>query len=106
MIIDHPGNVTERILLLGEKTSCVYLLKGKGEYAILGGGMTYIVPDVIRQLQEFNIEEKKIKQMVILHSHFDHCGIVPFFKRRWPWIKITASARAKELLDRPSVIES
>ncbi len=106
MIIDHPGNVTERILLLGEKTSCVYLLKGKGEYAILGGGMTYIVPDVIRQLQEFNIEEKKIKQMVILHSHFDHCGIVPFFKRRWPWIKITASARAKELLDRPNVIES
>jgi glyoxylase-like metal-dependent hydrolase (beta-lactamase superfamily II) len=106
MIIDHPGNVTERILLLGEKASCVYLLKGEDEYAILGGGMTYIVPDVIRQLQEFNIEEKKIKQMVILHSHFDHCGIVPFFKRRWPWIKTTASARAKELLGRPKVIEN
>jgi len=88
MIIDHPGKVTERIFLLGEKASCVYLLKGNSEYAILGGGMTYVVPDVIRQLQEFNIEEKKIKQMVILHSHFDHCGIVPFFKRRWPWIKI------------------
>lgn len=106
MIIDHPGNVTERILLLGEKASCIYLLKGESEYAILGGGMTYIVPDVIRQLQEFNIEEKNIKQMVILHSHFDHCGIIPFFKRRWPWIKITASARAKELLDKPKVIES
>lgn len=106
MIIDHPGNVTERILLLGEKASCIYLLKGDGEYAILGGGMTYIVFDVIRQLQEFNIEEKKIKQVVILHSHFDHCGIVPFFKRRWPWIQITASARAKELLDKPKVIES
>jgi len=106
MIIDHPGNVTERILLLGEKASCIYLLKGDGEYAILGGGMTYIVFDVIRQLQEFNIEEKKIKQMVILHSHFDHCGIVPFFKRRWPWIQITASARAKDLLDKPKVIES
>ena len=106
MIIDQPGNVTERILLLGQKASCVYLLKGNSEYAILGGGMTYIVPDVIRQLQEFNIEEKKIKQMVILHSHFDHCGIVPFFKNRWPWIKITASARAKELLDRPNVMES
>jgi len=25
MIIDYPGNVTERILFLGEKTSCVYL---------------------------------------------------------------------------------
>jgi glyoxylase-like metal-dependent hydrolase (beta-lactamase superfamily II) len=106
MIIDYPGNVTERILLLGDKASCVYLLKGNGEYAILGGGMTYIVPDVIRQLKEFNIEEKKIKRLVILHSHFDHCGIVPFFKRRWPWLKITASARAKELLEKPKVIES
>ena len=106
MIIDRPGKVTERISLLGEKASSVYLLKGDAEYAILGGGMTYIVPDVIRQLKEFNIEEKKIKRMVILHSHFDHCGIVPFFKQRWPWIKITASARAKELLNRPKVVES
>lgn len=106
MIIDKPGIVTDRILLLGRKESCVYLFKGEGEYVLLGGGMTYIIPDVIRQIKAFKIEENKIKRIIILHSHFDHCGMVPFFKKRWPWVKVTASARAKELLSNPKIIES
>lgn len=105
MVIEKPGWVTHRILMLGRKESSVYILKGEGEYALLGGGMTYIIPDVIKQLKDFNVDEKKIRRIVIHHSHFDHCGIVPFFKKRWPWIKITASARAKELLDRSDVVE-
>ena len=106
MIIEKPGFVTERILFLGRKESCVYLLKGAKEFALLGGGLTYIIPDIIKQLKSFNIEEKKIKRIIILHSHFDHCGIVSFFKRRWPWVSITASARAKELFNKPEVLES
>lgn len=106
MIIEKPGFVTDRILFLGRKESCVYLLKGSEEFALLGGGLTYIVPDIIQQLKRFKIEEKKIKRIIILHSHFDHCGIVPFFKKRWPWVSITASQRAKELLDKPEVMES
>ncbi len=106
MIIEKPGFVTDRILFLGRKESCVYLLKGVEEFALLGGGLAYIIPDIIKQLKSFNIEEKKIKRIIILHSHFDHCGIVSYFKRRWPWVSITASARAKELLDKPEVMES
>ncbi|MBW1840905.1 MAG: MBL fold metallo-hydrolase [Deltaproteobacteria bacterium] len=106
MIIDTPGKVTDRILLLGRKESCAYVLRGKGEYALLGGGMTYVIPEVVDQLKEFEIDEKKIKRIVILHSHFDHCGMVPFLKRRWPWARITASSRAKELLSTPRIIES
>jgi len=106
MIIEKPGFVTDRILFLGRKESCVYLLKGSEEFALLGGGLTYIVPDIIKQLKRFKIEEKRIKRIIILHSHFDHCGVVPIFKRRWPWVSITASQRAKELLDKPGVMES
>jgi glyoxylase-like metal-dependent hydrolase (beta-lactamase superfamily II) len=91
---------------LGTRESCVYILKGKQEDAFLGGGMTYIVPDVVEQLEALNIDEKKIKRIIILHSHFDHCGIVPFLKKRWPWARVTASARAKELLATPKVIKS
>jgi len=106
LIITKPGKVTDRILLLGIKESSVYILKGKDEYAFLGGGMVHIVPEIIEQLKKFKIEEKKIQQIIILHSHFDHCGVVPFLKRRWPWAKITASQRAKELLAAPNVIET
>ncbi|MDF1592546.1 MAG: MBL fold metallo-hydrolase [Desulfobacterales bacterium] len=106
MVIDQPGKVNDKIVLLGRKESCVYLLKGRNEYALLGGGMVSIVPDVLEQLDKFNIDEKKIRRMIILHAHFDHCGIVPFFKKRWPWATVTASARAKELLSSPKIIQS
>jgi len=105
MIVNKPGNVTERIMLLGRNESSVYILKGKDEYALIGGGMVHIVPDMLEQMKRFGIEEEKIKRIIILHSHFDHCGIVPFFKKRWPWAKVTASARAKELLVTPKVIK-
>ncbi|MFC1812898.1 MBL fold metallo-hydrolase [Thermodesulfobacteriota bacterium] len=106
MVIEKPGKVTDRIFLLGRRESNVYLLKGEAEYAILGGGMAYIVPEVMEQIKNFKIEEKKIRWIIILHSHFDHCGMVPFFKKRWPWVKIIASQRAKDLLSDPRVTES
>lgn len=106
MIIDQPGKVTDRILLLGTKESCMYLLMGGEAYTVLGGGMAYIIPEVLEQLKKFDIEENRIERMIILHSHFDHCGTVPFFKKRWPWIKVTASARTKTLLATPKVVES
>jgi len=106
MIIDKAGKVTENILLLGRKESCVYLLNGGTEYALIGGGMIHIVPDVLAQLEEFGIDQEKIKRLIILHAHFDHCGIVPFLKERWPWARVCASSRAKELLMTPKVIQS
>ncbi len=106
MIIDRPGKVTDRILLLGRKESCVYLLDGITEYALIGGGTAHILPDLIKQLKDYKIDENKIKRILILHSHFDHCGIVPFLKERWPWAKITASTRAKELLSDPKIVKS
>ncbi|MCG6908777.1 MAG: MBL fold metallo-hydrolase [Deltaproteobacteria bacterium] len=103
MIIDQPGKVTERITLLGTKESCVYLLDGGESYTLLGGGFTSIAPAVEGQLKDLEIEPERIHQLVILHSHFDHCGIVPYFKKKWPWIRVVASERAKKLLSTPKV---
>ncbi len=105
-MIDQPGYITDNILLLGRRESCVYLLKGTHACALLGGGTVHIIPEVLAQLQEFGIDEQRIKFMVILHSHFDHCGIVPFFKQRWPWANVVASPRAQSILQDPKAIAS
>ena len=105
MRIREPGWITDRILLLGREESNVYLLKGE-EHTIVGGGMISIVPDILEQLSTFGIEESRITRLLILHTHFDHCGIVPFFARRWPQLRVVASARGKELLSSPKVVES
>ncbi len=106
MIFEAPGKITDRIWLVGRRESCAYIVGGEDEYALLGGAMAYVAPDVLDQLKRFDIAETKIRRIVILHSHFDHCGMVPFLKRRWPWALVTASARSKELLQKPKVIAS
>ncbi len=105
MRIAKAGWITESILLLGREESNVYLLKGT-ENTIVGGGMITIVPDILEQLAAFGIEESKITRLLILHTHFDHCGIAPFFAKRWPQLKVVASTRGKELLANPKVVQS
>ena len=98
MRIRKPGKVKEGIWFLGREESGIYLLEGKNSSMIVSGGMSYIVPDVLQQFKQFNTDEKRIKKILILHSHFDHVGIVPFFKRRLPEIEVYASERAWEIL--------
>ncbi|HOS96078.1 MAG TPA: MBL fold metallo-hydrolase [Deltaproteobacteria bacterium] len=104
MVIDRPGPVTDRITLLGRQESCVYLVGGPEEYSLLGGGMTYVVPDILAQLADFSIDESKITRLIILHSHFDHVGIVPFFRKRLPHVRVCASRRGRDQLLRPEVV--
>jgi glyoxylase-like metal-dependent hydrolase (beta-lactamase superfamily II) len=105
MRIAKAGWITDRILLLGREESNVYLLKGE-EHTIVGGGMITIVPDVLEQLESFGIKESTITRLLILHAHFDHCGIAPFFAKRWPQLKVVTSKRGKDLLANPKVVES
>lgn len=104
MVFETPGKITDRIWLVGRRESCAYIVGGEDDYALLGGAMAYVAPDVLDQLTRFGIDETRIRRIVILHSHFDHCGMVPFLKRRWPWAVVTASARSKELLQKPKVV--
>jgi glyoxylase-like metal-dependent hydrolase (beta-lactamase superfamily II) len=98
MRIRKPGKVREGIWFLGREESGVYLLEGKEGSMIVSGGMSYIVPDLLRQFKEFGIDESRIRKILILHSHFDHVGIIPFFIRRHPGIEVLGSERAWEIL--------
>lgn len=84
----------------------MYLLEGRTEAIIISGGMSYLAPDLLRQFDEFGLKEDRIRGIVILHAHFDHIGIVPFFRRRNPDIKIYASARGWEILSKPKHIDT
>ncbi len=98
MRIRKPGKVHERVWFFGREESGVYLLEGKDHSMIVSGGMSYIVSDILQQLKEFGRDEDRIKKLLILHSHFDHVGIVPFFKRRHPAMEVYASQRGWEVL--------
>jgi len=99
----EPQRVHPQIEYLGRQEMCVYLLQGK-EYMIVEGGMSYIVPSMLKQFRERDIDRSKITRLLLLHSHFDHCGIVPFFKRMLPQLKVLGSRRSQELYRREKVV--
>jgi len=106
MRVRQPGKVREKLWFLGCEESCIYLLEGKKASMIVSGGMSYILPHLIEQFEAFGIDEARIKKLLILHAHFDHVGIVPFFKRRYPELEIYASVRAWEILRMPKAINT
>ena len=100
------GRIGDRLWYLGRKESGVYLLEGDACSLIVSGGMSYLAPVVLDQLDAFGIDEKRIQKLLILHSHFDHVGLVPFFQRRYPDLQVYASARAWQILQMPKGIET
>jgi glyoxylase-like metal-dependent hydrolase (beta-lactamase superfamily II) len=74
----QPEKIREQLYLLGQEESCVYLLEGHHESMIINGGMSYLVPDILSQFKRLGIDETRITKLLLLHSHFDHVGTVPF----------------------------
>ena len=91
---------------MGREESCVYLLEGSQGSMIVSGGLSLIVQDVMGQIKAFRINETKIHKLLILHAHFDHVGIIPFFKRRMPTLEIYASGRAWEILKTSKAVKT
>lgn len=103
MWMREPGEVVDRLHFLGTHDNCLYLLRGE-EAMIIGGGMSWIAPSLEEQLSMMDFDPDRLKYLVILHSHFDHCGAVPYLKRKFPRIQVIASAHAAKVLAREKVV--
>ena len=106
MKMDQPGLIRPGLWSLGRRESNVYLLQGSRESILISGGNSYILPDVLKQLNSFGLDPGQIRKCLILHAHFDHIGIVPYFKRQNPDLTIYASQRAWEILKKDKAIDT
>jgi 2-aminobenzoylacetyl-CoA thioesterase len=106
MRVREPGEVCEGLWCLGRLESDVYYLDGGEEAMLISGGLSYLAPLLVEQMAQFGLAEEKINKLLILHSHFDHVGVVPFFKRRLPQMQVLASPRAWQILAKPQAIET
>jgi len=97
MWIKEPGTITERIEFLGRPELCSYLVKGD-TYALLGGAMAHVIPDVLTQLNNLEVDLERIRHLVILHSHYDHLGMAPYLVRKWPWLTVAISKVGARIL--------
>ena len=100
------GRIGAQLWYLGREESGIYLLEGRESSILISGGMSYLAPIVETQMDSFGIDRTKIRKLLILHAHFDHVGLVPFFCRRYPGLQVKASARAWEILKMAKGIET
>jgi len=98
------GKIADNLWYLGREESGTYYLEGKNGAVMINGGLSYILPDVLKQMKEFGLNAAKVTRFLILHSHFDHVGIVPYFKRTYPEIEVLASAAAWNIFANPKYI--
>ena len=103
MWIKEPGKVVDGLYFIGELENSIYLLRGR-ESMIIGGGMSWIVPSIEKQFAAIDFDIDTLKYLVILHSHFDHCGAVPSLKRMYPHMQILASVHSAKVLSKEKVV--
>ncbi len=99
------GKITDHLWYLGREESGTYYLEGRDGAILINGGLSYILPDVLAQMKAFGLDPARVRKFLILHSHFDHAGIVPYFKRTFPAMEIIASAPAWKIFAMPKAIE-
>ena len=99
----EPGKITDRLDFIGARENCLYLLRGN-DMMIIGGGMSWIAPSLEVQFSAMDFEPEKLKYLIVSHSHFDHCGAVPYLKRKFPHIQILASAYAEKIFSKEKAV--
>ncbi len=99
------GKIADHLWYLGREEAGIYFLEGRESSILINGGLAYILPDVLRQMEDFGIDPRRIGKFLILHSHFDHVGVVPYFKRTYPAIEVCAAASAWKIFAMPKAIE-
>ena len=62
-----------RRLTRGEGSANVFLLDGGSETALIDTGATAGCQDLLANISSLGIDLKKIRKILLTHSHFDHC---------------------------------
>lgn len=104
MLTDQPGRIAEGLYLLGRQENLMYLVRGQ-KNMIIGGGMTWIIPELEEQLGGMGIGSGDIDYLVVQHAHFDHIGAIPYLLRCFPSIKVLGTAAAKTTLAKEKIIQ-
>lgn len=99
-IAKHPPiSLTSNFFQLGTPAFPAFLSMGEFGMLIEGGtGPTF--PIIVEQIRALGISPERIKYITLTHTHADHIGGIPHFKRIWQHIKLIGSANADKILQK------
>lgn len=80
----------------------VFLIKGKSNF-LFEAGMAFAAPRMIDNIKK-EIGGGTVEGVLLSHSHYDHVAGLPAVRSAWPGVKVYASRRAREILEKPSAL--
>ncbi len=98
-----PERIADGFRAVGNMLAPVYLFQGDAT-VLLDAGMSFTAPFIFQQLEELLGIPPALEWVYITHLHYDHCGGIPYFKRRIPSLKAGGSEYAAELIKREKVV--
>jgi 2-aminobenzoylacetyl-CoA thioesterase len=102
--VKEPTRIHERIDYLGTYDLCYYLVTGQ-DCLIVGGGMSHATPALDAQFDAMHLDPARVKYVVLTHSHFDHCGALPYFRQRFPGVQVLGTSAAQQVLAKQKVVD-
>lgn len=102
--LKEPTRINDAIEFLGSYELCFYLVRGR-DALIVGGGMSHATPDLERQFDALHVDSSTVKYLSLTHSHFDHCGALPYLRQRFPGLQVLGTLAAQQALAKPKVAD-
>jgi glyoxylase-like metal-dependent hydrolase (beta-lactamase superfamily II) len=93
----------ENILMLGNGHIPAFLYCGE-KSILFDPGVSAFGPFYLEKLIQ-NLKDPASLILALTHSHFDHCGAVPYLLRTLAGIKVAASEKAAEVILRPNAVK-
>jgi len=66
------------------------LLIGKDRTALFDCGMAFCAKETIQKVKKA-LGDRLLDYIFITHTHYDHVGAFPFFKKEWPQVRLLTS---------------
>jgi len=107
MIFNTTGFVRNDFAVAGISWTPCYVLLGNAGPVLFESGFSYagkLYEDDIRRFagESGNSEPK---YLFLTHVHYDHCGATSYLKQKFSGLKVAASARAHDLINKQNILD-
>ena len=104
MILEQTGKICDGLYGTGYHFIPAFLLTSPTP-VLFDAGVAAMGPRYLNDIETILGSTDALHYLLLTHSHYDHCGAVPFLKKKIPALRIGAHSHAADVLQKPSAVQ-